>query len=127
MNKKERLEALISYYSKGNKTAFASIIGMKPQSINSWLIRDTFDIELIYSKCNGISAEWLLSGEGPMLKEAGGSASENQDPRLWSLIESQQRQLEAQQKQLDAQTRIIEDLTKKVGNDVPRRVARAGE
>jgi len=30
-------------------------------------------------------------------------------------------------KQIETQNRIIEELTKKVGNDAPRRVARAGE
>lgn len=69
MNKKERLLCLIDYYSGGNKTTFANMLGMKPQSINSWLIRNTFDIDLVYSKCDGVSAEWLLTGQGPMLRE----------------------------------------------------------
>lgn len=68
MNKKERLEALIAYFSNGNKTAFAAMLGLKPQSINSWIIRNTFDIDLVYSKCVGVSAEWLLTGNGEMLR-----------------------------------------------------------
>ena len=63
MNKKDQVNALISYFSNGNKTAIAS----KPQSINNWIARNTFDADLIFSKCDGISAEWLLTGKGDML------------------------------------------------------------
>ena len=67
MNKKDQVNALISYFSNGNKTAFASKLGLKRQSINNWIARNTFDADLIFSKCDGISAEWLLTGEGDML------------------------------------------------------------
>lgn len=60
---------LIAHYSNGNKSQFASLLGIRPQTINSWISRDTFDTELIYAKCVGVSADWLLTGEGDMLKE----------------------------------------------------------
>ena len=68
MDKKGILGALIAHYTNGNKSQFAKILGIKPQTINTWDTRGTFDLELIYSKCEGISAEWLLTGEGDMLK-----------------------------------------------------------
>ena len=67
MDKKTILECLINHYTDGNKSAFAKKLGVKPQTINTWLLRNTFDIDLIYSKCAGISASWLLTGEGEML------------------------------------------------------------
>ena len=63
------LEQLINYYSNGNKSLFAKKLGVKPQTINSWIKRNTFDYELIYANCENVSADWLLSGEGEMLKE----------------------------------------------------------
>ena len=68
MDKKTILECLINYFTDGNKSAFAKMLGVKPQTINTWLLRNTFDIELIYSKCAGISASWLLTGEGEMFE-----------------------------------------------------------
>lgn len=68
MNKKEILKALINHYAGGNKSQFAKKIGVKPQTINTWDTRGTFDLELIYSKCECISAEWLLTGNGTMIK-----------------------------------------------------------
>lgn len=68
MDKRVMLEQLINYYTDGNKTRFAEQIGVKPQTINSWLTRNSYDAELIYSKCVNVSADWLLSGEGSMIK-----------------------------------------------------------
>ena len=68
MDKRLMLEQLINYYTGGNKTRFAELVGVKPQTINSWLTRNSYDAELIYSKCVNVSADWLLSGEGSMIK-----------------------------------------------------------
>lgn len=68
MDKKTMLECLINHYTDGNKTAFARLLGVKPQTINTWLIRNSFDVYLIYSKCGGVSASWLLTGEGEMFE-----------------------------------------------------------
>ena len=68
MDKVRMLNNLVSHYSGGNKSRFASMLGVKPQTINTWYSRETFDAELIYAKCEGVSGDWLLSGEGEMLK-----------------------------------------------------------
>lgn len=62
------LEQLVNHYSDGNKSMFARLLGVKPQTINTWLNRGSFDGELIYSKCYKVNGDWLLSGEGDMLK-----------------------------------------------------------
>ena len=62
------LEAMISHYTNGNKSKFANILGVSPQTISAWVARNTFDSELLYAKCSDLSAEWLLAGKGQMLK-----------------------------------------------------------
>ena len=69
MTKKERLEALIAHYSEGKPTRFAKYIGVAPSTVSTWLARDSFDYDLLFAKCEAISSEWLLTGEGPMLNE----------------------------------------------------------
>lgn len=68
MDKKGRLLQLISHFSSGNKSEFARMIGVSPQAINTWISRNTFDIDIVYSKCINVSPEWLLTGKGNMLK-----------------------------------------------------------
>ncbi len=69
MEKKDMLNALINQFSNGSKTQFANMLGVKPQTISSWITRNTFDTELIYAKCENISADWLITGIGSMLQE----------------------------------------------------------
>lgn len=61
------LENMISHYTNGNKAKFANILGVSPQTISAWISRNTFDSELIYTKCSDISSNWLLTGRGDML------------------------------------------------------------
>lgn len=71
---------LVNYYSNGNKSDFARKIGITPQGLSSWITRGTFDLEIIYSKCENISADWLLSGEGNMIKDE--AISQNEVPNF---------------------------------------------
>lgn len=69
MDKGDMVECLINYYTDGNKARFSSLLGVKPQTVSAWIARNTFDAEVLYAKCEGLSAEWLLTnGEGEMLK-----------------------------------------------------------
>lgn len=68
MNKNERIECIINALCDGNKSQFARLLGVKPQTINTWIARDTFDIERVYSCCGKLNPHWLLTGEGEMLK-----------------------------------------------------------
>jgi hypothetical protein len=70
MKKSEMVECLVNHFCDGNKAKFAQMLGLKPQSINGWISRETFDAELIYNRIKGVSAEWLLSQEGEMLKQS---------------------------------------------------------
>ena len=69
MEKRDILERLINHYSNGNKAKFATLLGVSPQSVSTWLARNTFDVDKIYANCVGISGDWLLTGKGNMIKE----------------------------------------------------------
>lgn len=63
------IENLVNHYTDGNKAQFAKIIGISPQTLSKWIGRKTFDAELLYRNCLGLSGDWLLSGgEGEMLR-----------------------------------------------------------
>ena len=68
MEKRDMIEVLVSYYCGGNKAKFAAKLGIKPQALSMWISRNSFDAELIYKNCEDVSAEWLLSGMGEMLR-----------------------------------------------------------
>ena len=62
---------------QGLKTdaGFARFLDIKPQTLNSWYARNTFDIELLYAKCVDINPDWLLSGRGEMLRSSASDPS----------------------------------------------------
>ena len=92
MKKRDMIECLINYYCDGNKAKFATKLGMKPQSISMWLTRDSFDAELIFKTCEGISASWLLTnGEGEML-----SANINNNSQEYNLLRDENIKLRAE-------------------------------
>ena len=70
MNKNARIQKLILYYCSGNKSKFAEKLGIKPQTLAGWETRNTLDYDLIFAKCENLSAKWLLTGEGEMLENA---------------------------------------------------------
>ncbi len=54
------------HYKIGTDAEFASFLGINAQTLSNWKARNSFDLELIHSKCVGINANWLLTGEGEM-------------------------------------------------------------
>jgi phage repressor protein C with HTH and peptisase S24 domain len=77
MDKKQMLIELQNYYGLNKKVSFAENIGISPQTLSNWKSRNTFDAELIYTKCENINSEWLLTGKGVMLKENGNILKES--------------------------------------------------
>lgn len=62
------LNEIKSHYKFKSDAEFARFLDIKPQTLSSWYSRNTFDIDLIYAKCEDISGDWLLTGKGSMLK-----------------------------------------------------------
>lgn len=70
MEKKDRLHQLIEHYSGGNKGKFAAKIGVKPQTLSMWLARGTLDYDVVFTHCEHLNGEWLITGEGEMIKHS---------------------------------------------------------
>ena len=68
MDKSLILNKIKSYLNLKSDTELANFLGIKPQVLSNWRARNTFDTELIYTKCVDIDANWLLTGEGEMLR-----------------------------------------------------------
>ncbi len=68
MDKELMLNEIKSHYNIDGDSEFARFLGIKPQVLHNWKKRGTFDIDVIYTKCLNISAEWLITGQGEMFK-----------------------------------------------------------
>ena len=68
MTKREQLNLLVTYFANDVKAEFARMLGITKQSLNTWFNHEHLDIEKVFYACPGVSAEWLITGEGEMLK-----------------------------------------------------------
>jgi hypothetical protein len=57
------------HYDIKTDVDFAILLGISQPTLAAWRKRNTFDAELIITKCPDIDANWLLTGEGEMLKQ----------------------------------------------------------
>jgi phage repressor protein C with HTH and peptisase S24 domain len=68
MDKLLILNKIQDYYNFKKDAQFAEYLGIPAQNLSKWKLRNTYDAELIYTKCTEINPEWLLTGKGDMLK-----------------------------------------------------------
>ena len=114
-DKRRQLKELIAHFANGNNAEFARFLGVSPQGVSTWLKRGTFDIELIYSKCVGISPEWLLTGKGDMLQTISDAfpLQSSIDNPLLLLIREKDIKIEEQAKTIGRLEERIDYLLKK--------------
>lgn len=68
IDKKLILKEIKKHYNFKNDAEYARFLGISPQTLSSWYARNTFDLELLYSKCIDFNAEYLITGRGGMLR-----------------------------------------------------------
>ena len=100
MNKSERTECIINSLCDGNQSRCSKLLGVTPQTINTWLTRDTFDIERVYSCCGALNPHWLLTGEGEMMKDEATKAEPADTAALRARLEAAESIVEALRAQL---------------------------
>ncbi|WP_282635681.1 LexA family transcriptional regulator [Sphingobacterium thalpophilum] len=69
MDKSLIISKIKSHYNYKSDKEFADFLGISPATLSSWVRRNSFDIDLVYAKCKDIDGNWLLSGEGNMLRQ----------------------------------------------------------
>lgn len=68
MDKKLILNKLKEHKNFSTDADFARYIGITPQNLRNWYDRDTYDINKLCIAFPEVSADWLLTGEGEMLR-----------------------------------------------------------
>lgn len=68
MDKTLILNKIKKYLNLKTDIEFAKYLGVSHSVLATWKKRNSFNLELIVAKCPNIDANWLITGEGPMLK-----------------------------------------------------------
>lgn len=78
-NATQILNELKKHYQYASDNEFAKFLGIAATTLSSWKSRNNIDYDLVYSKCVGVNANWLLTGQGPMFKEDAKSGQTDPD------------------------------------------------
>ena len=68
MYKTQIINDLMKYKGFKTKAEFARFLGISSQLLSKWIERDTFDIVKMTNAFPEINTNWLITGEGEMLK-----------------------------------------------------------
>lgn len=99
------LNKIKEYYNFKTNTEFANFLGIPPTTLSSWYSRNTMDYHLIYAKCKDIDANWLLTGEGEMLRQGVGGAAPAARPP-----EAPAQELEALRREVQLLRKLVDTL-----------------
>ncbi len=58
------------YYDFNTDSELADFLGIQRSTLSNWTKRNTIDYDLVFSKCEQIDKNWLLTGSGSMLRES---------------------------------------------------------
>ena len=68
LSSKERIERLKIGLELSSDNAPADTLGVSKTTLSNWKSRNSLDFPLVFSLCEHISLDWLLTGKGKMLK-----------------------------------------------------------
>lgn len=136
-----RLQILINHFCSGNNSAFSRSVGIKESTIRSYLsgTQPKLDALQKISKIFAISCEWLLLGEGDMLKsdnkninindsfyvgdnkggrvhvnKSGNSKTENSKGTDCQICKEKEQLIRSLKEQLQIQTALLKVLANKI-------------
>lgn len=98
MDKALILSEIMKVYNFRKYGDFADFLGIKQQLISNWIKRNSFDVELIYTKCEKISAEFILTGQGNI--ERSNEKSQTSNPIEQKLIAALEKNIDYLEKEL---------------------------
>lgn len=70
IDKKLILNKIKDCYKFKSDTDFAKYLGIRPQTLSNWFSRNSFDIDILYTKCVNINPSFLLSGKGSVFNQS---------------------------------------------------------
>lgn len=107
----ERIQVLVDRYGEGRKTTFAKRIGTTESVIRSYIggvLPKQNVLEAIVRNCDGLSARWLLTGEGSIIEQE--AQSETQPNRTSEFLEIINKLTTLMNEQQDKYDKLLEEV-----------------
>jgi len=122
MDKQFIINEIMRVYGFTKKGEFADFLGINQQVLSNWIKRNSFDVELIFTKCEKISAEFILTGKGNIFRTVPENNKVNlveEEPETYykedSLLNAHKKTIHVLEKQVDDlidTQKILKDIIK---------------
>jgi len=113
MDARGKINLIKEHYNFKTDKELAEFLDKKTTTLSSWITRNALDYEVIYAKCIDIDANWLLSGEGEMLRN-NSAIGEYSNDNILMVKEDQSKytnhSIQDLQKTIDMQDLLISSL-----------------
>lgn len=107
------IDRLRAYYKVDTNAKLAKKLGVSPSAIANWKVRNRIDWMLIFTRCEDVNLNWLIHGEGPMMKESAYKVSEDKDVNKMLLDRVEELTIEKNELQKELENIKAEKKTKK--------------
>lgn len=117
LDKPAVLDRIKEHYSLKGNADLARFLGVAPNTITNWYSRSTFDIDAIYTKCEGISFDWLFTGRGEMVLKDQSLMPASQpadDSLLYNMYKEEKAENKALIKEIGALEQQVKTLEKQL-------------
>ena len=68
-SKQDIINRLKEAYNIQKDVDLATLLGVSKSTLSNWISRDSIDYDKVFSLCGQINIDWLLTGNGSMLRE----------------------------------------------------------
>ena len=79
ISKSDILNRLKSLFNVSKDSELSEILGISKSTLSNWIKRDSIDYDLVFSKCEHANLDWLLTGQGEMLKQQNCAPNEGEN------------------------------------------------
>jgi hypothetical protein len=109
MNKTLILNKLKNHFNIKNDYSFAEFLGIKQNTLSSWKARNTFDYDLIISKCNDLKSILILTNKEAFFNENINDVelNTNEIELLKELVSSQKKTIKTLEEKIELQKETV--------------------
>jgi hypothetical protein len=108
------LNSIKQHYNFKNNVEFAMFLDISPQNLSNWYSRGKLDFELLYTKCLGISGDWLLSGKGKMFLNEEPQIFESEESSTCQACKGKDQMIGLQSTTIDALKEAVSQLKRQI-------------
>jgi hypothetical protein len=107
----ELISRLKIYFKTETDKELAQYLGVSATNLSNWKKRNTFDFDVVFTKCEGVNFNWLFLGEGDTLRDKAPPGEKIEIPADSLLINALRENIETQRRYISFLENRVSEMT----------------